>query len=171
MVGMPLRLLLSSLVLTALAVTTPLLLRPASDSSASSAALAAQVPEPVHVLAAWDRRRARAWARADAAELRRLYLPGSSVGRRDVRILEQYAARGLTVRGLTVQVLAWQVRSRSAHRLRLRVTDRVVGGVVVGHRGTQSLPVDRPSRRDVLLVRHRGRWVVAAVEGVPPREF
>lgn len=165
MVVMPLRLLLTSLVVTAVAVAAPLLLRPAADTPppALATSVRAMVPEPVRVLAAWDARRAVAWARADPVALRRLYVPGSAAGRRDVSMLEQYAARGLSVRGLTVQVLAWEVRARSPDQLRLRVTDRVVGGVVVGRRQTRSLPVDRPSRRDVLLVRRAGVWVVAAV--------
>jgi len=155
------------------AVGIPVVARdPAAPATASVGA--AVVPPPplpcsVRVLAAWDRRRAAAWADADVGALRRLYVAGSRTGHRDVAMLSAYAARGLRVRGLAVQLFAWEVSDRSPTVLRLVVTDRVVGGVVVGGRTELRLPVDRASRRSVTLVRQRGRWLVSEVSPAPSR--
>lgn len=115
------------------------------------------------VLAGWDARRARAWAAADVRGLRALYLPGSRSGRGDARMLAEYAARGLRVRGLTTQVLALRVLRESPRMLDLVVTDRVAGGVVVGRGRRVRLPADRSTTRRVVLREVRGRWLVAEV--------
>ena len=52
----------------------------------------------LEVLHDWDAERARAWARADPAELRALYVRGSAAGLSDVWLLRYYEARGLVVR-------------------------------------------------------------------------
>ena len=83
-------------------------------------------------LRAWDARRAAAWASADRAALRALYVPGSVAGRRDVAMLDAWTARGLRVRGLRMQVLAARVRVHRDARVVLRVTDRVARAVAVG---------------------------------------
>jgi hypothetical protein len=115
------------------------------------------------ILHAWDQDRASAWEASDTAALGRLYLPGSVAGRRDVALLDDYRRRGLTVRGMTMQVLAARVVLEQATVLRLQVTDRL-GPTSVGSRsGWQLLPADQASRRTIELRRFQGRWVVAAV--------
>ncbi|MDZ5661777.1 hypothetical protein SFC79_08385 [Nocardioides sp. S-58] len=120
---------------------------------------------PSAVLAHWDARRAEAWAAADAKALAELYVAGSRSGAADVRLLRDYRERGLTVEGLTTQLLAVEVVERTPDRLVLVVTDRVSGGRVVGADTDVALPADRASTRRVVLVRdHAGggaAWLVA----------
>ena len=136
-----------------------------SDSSPSGARPAGS--GPAAVLAAWDERRAAAWAEGDVAALEGLYADGSAAGAADVSMLRDYRRRGLRVEGLATQVLALRVAARSSGRLELVVTDRVVGAEAVGAGEPVALPVARPSTRRVVLVRDdegdEGRWVVAAV--------
>lgn len=122
---------------------------------------AAPARAPGAVLAAWDERRAAAWARGDADALADLYAPGSRSGATDVRLLRAYARRGLRVEGLSTQVLGLRVVERSPRRLVLVVTDRLVGGSAVGGAAPVALPADRASTRRVVLAHQRGRWVVA----------
>lgn len=89
-----------------------------------------------------------------------LYVDGAGAGAADVRLLRDYLRRGLRVEGLTTQVLALRVVGRSADRLELVVTDRVVGAQAVGAGAPVALPVGRPSTRRVVLVRDDGSWVV-----------
>jgi hypothetical protein len=135
--------------------------RDAPTSAPATRWPAAPTPAPAAVLAAWDERRAAAWARGDAEALADLYAPGSRSGAADVRLLRAYARRGLRVEGLTTQVLGLRVVERSPRRLVLVVTDRVVGGSAVGGAAPVALPADRASTRRVVLARQRGRWVVA----------
>jgi hypothetical protein len=115
------------------------------------------------VLRAWDVRRAAAWAAGDEAALAALYTDGSAAGRRDRAMLGRYVARGLRVRGMRMQVLAGKVRSRTAGRIGLVVTDRLAHAVAV-RRGTRVvLPRDRATRRTVVLRRVTGEWRVAQV--------
>ncbi len=123
---------------------------------------------PRTVLADWDQRRADAWSSGDVGALRRLYVAGSATGRVDVRMLTDYVARGLTVDGLHTQVLALTVVEDSAARLRIRVTDRVVGGAVTGQAAAgqqtrQSLPRDRPTTRTLTLRQVQGEWLMVRV--------
>ncbi|NYD42204.1 hypothetical protein [Nocardioides panaciterrulae] len=137
-------------------------------------------------LHAWDRRRARAWARGDVAGLRALYVAGSRAGAHDAAMLRAWVRRGLRVRGMETQLLRVRVRGHAADRLALMVTDRLTGAVAVGGgRGGASpsrggpgpppapmpLPVDAPSTRRVVLVRQAGAWRVASVRpwGQPAR--
>ncbi|GAA5116412.1 hypothetical protein GCM10023339_24990 [Alloalcanivorax gelatiniphagus] len=129
---------------------------PVTASASSSAG-------PAALLAAWDARRAAAWAARDPAALARLYAAGSRTGATDVRSLRRYRERGLRVEGLTTQVLALEVVGRTPDRLVLRVTDRVVGGTALGGAAPVALPADRASTRTVVLVREDGSWVVSAV--------
>jgi hypothetical protein len=115
------------------------------------------------VLRTWDIRRAAAWAAGDEAALAALYTDGSAAGRRDRAMLGRYVARGLRVRGMRMQVLAGKVRSRTAGRIVLVVTDRLAHAVAV-RRGTRVvLPRDRATRRTVVLRRVTGEWRVAQV--------
>lgn len=118
------------------------------------------------VLRGWDRRRAAAYSAGDARQLRRLYAPGSRAGARDVAVLQQYVARGLVVKGMTVQVLRVRLLSATPRLLRIRVTDRMAGGTVVA-RGSDSPRVQLPTGpavvRVVTLVDRGPRWVVRGV--------
>jgi hypothetical protein len=121
------------------------------------------------VLRAWDRARSRAFAAGDVAALRRLYVPGSAAGTSDVRLLRRYLRRGLRVDGMRMQLLAVTVLARGPTALRVRVTDRLVGAVAVGHGVREPLPHDRASTR-VVALRHAGdRWRVAWVRESSPR--
>lgn len=116
------------------------------------------------VLAAWDAARGRAYAQGSAEALVRLYVPGAVAGRRDARLLADYADRGLRVRGMRMEVARLEVvRDRPRTRV-LRVTDRLVGARAVRADGTSyPLPRDRTSTRTVRLVHRDGAWRVAAV--------
>lgn len=138
------------------------------EDPAPSRATPAAAPVPAHrapqreVLSDWDDRRSRAWALGSVSALRDLYVPGSDAGRADVRMLRSYTARGLRVEGLATQVLELEVRVSTPRRMVLTVTDRVVGGEVVGARRTR-LPTDRPTRRTVVFRQVAGEWLVAGV--------
>jgi hypothetical protein len=134
---------------------------PASPSSAPSADTPATGARDI--LADWDSRRSAAWADGDVTALRELYVDGSQTGRADARMLGAYADRGLRVVGLATQVLALEVLDESADELTVRVTDRVVGGVVTGETGGTPLPRDRASTRSLALRRVDGVWLVATV--------
>jgi hypothetical protein len=138
----------------------PDLRAPRPDPSAAVAP-GAERRGPAAILARWDEQRARAWADGDAEALAALYVDGSRSGAADVRLLHHYQRRGLTVAGLTTQVLALRVVEQRAGRLVLVVTDRVVGGRAVGGATPIVLPADRASTRRVVLVRAGERWRVA----------
>lgn len=123
--------------------------------------------DALQVLAAWDRRRAAAWAGGDAVALAGLYAPGSAAGRADVAMLERWVDRGLRVTGLRMQVLGVDVRRAAADRLDLVVTDRLAGGVAVGGATEVPLPRDGWSTRRVVLERAAAGWVVADVSPAP----
>ena len=116
---------------------------------------------PAAILSAWDELRSAAWAAGDLEALRGLYVAGSRAGAADVGLLRDYVERGLTVEGLTTQVLSLDVVRRSPGRLVLMVTDRVVGGRAVGGASPVALPGDRASTRRVVLVRAGEEWLVA----------
>lgn len=150
-------------------------LRPGADSSGAQAltsttpASARSVPPGVSgpaadILRAWDRRRGRAWARGDADALAGLYLAGSRAGAADVAALRRWTSRGLRVVGLQTQVLEVAVAAETGRRVRLVVTDRLVGGEAVGGSGARvPLPTDRASTRVITLERVDGRWLVDEV--------
>lgn len=116
------------------------------------------------LLRAWDRRRARAYADADAVELGALYLPGSRAAAADVRLLRRYRSRGLHVVDMRMQVFSVLVLAHTPGLWRLRVTDRLDRAVAVG-RGTRvDLPRDRASTHVVVIRRSTaGRWRVVSV--------
>lgn len=148
--------------------------RPAREvrpAAAAAPTAAGPEPGPSRILAAWDGRRAAAWAAGDTEALRALYAVGARAAAVDVRLLGHYLERGLTVEGLRTQVLALDVVQRSSRRLVLRVTDRVVGGRAVGGPEPVVLPVARASTRRVVLVRPGGgsgeSWLVAEAQTSP----
>lgn len=135
--------------------------RPTSPSRPVTSAPSVPGSGPAAVLAAWDERRAAAWAEGDVEALGELYVDGSRTGAADARLLRRYRTRDLTVTGLTTQLLALDVVERMPSRLVLVVTDRVVGGRAVGGGSTPvALPADRASTRRVVLRREVGRWRV-----------
>lgn len=121
---------------------------------------------PAQVLREWDTSRSAAWAAGDVEGLRGLYANGSAVGRRDVKMLHSYVARGLVVEGLTTQLLTVEEVDLDDDRWILEVTDRVHSGTVVGEGVRRALPQDRPSRRRLTLVRRGADWRVAQVVAV-----
>ncbi len=160
----PRRLLPYLLVLTACAVIATgglVLLTQRSPVPPTPASAAPSTPRDV--LAAWDSRRAEAWAAGDVAALRELYVAGSPTGREDVRMLSTYADRGLHVVGLATQMLALEVIEESADGLVVRVTDRVVGGVVTGEGTSALLPRDGATTRTVTMRHVDGVWRIWAV--------
>lgn len=121
------------------------------------------VDPAVAALHAWDRRRAAAWAAGDVAALRALYAADSRAGRADAALLREYVARGISVTGLRMQLLAVEVVACSPGRCVLVVTDRLAR-VIARHRGrTLDLPEDRPSTHRVTLVRQGGGWRIGEV--------
>ncbi|HEY6932862.1 MAG TPA: hypothetical protein VI452_05640, partial [Marmoricola sp.] len=78
-------------------------------------------------------------------------------------LLRRYRARGLSVRGLRMQLLSLSVLAASPGRLRVRVVDRLAGGQACDGARCVPLPRDRADRRTITLRRTAGRWRVAAV--------
>lgn len=128
---------------------------------------AAVRPEPLQVLHEWDAARAVAWEQADPVALAGLYLPGSATGAQDVAALNRYAARGVRLRGIRMQVLSARIVVKRAARMRLVVVERFAGAQAETSRGVRALPAGRPVRRVIDLRRSAGRWLVAAVRSLP----
>lgn len=120
-------------------------------------------PVPLAVLHGWDARRAAAYAADDLTALRGLYVPDSSAGRSDVRVLRAYLDRGWHLRWLQTQVLTAHTLIERDGLVRLRVSDRLAAGAVLGHGICTRLPSDRASTRTIELRRVDGSWQVAAV--------
>jgi hypothetical protein len=139
--------------------------RPAEGATrpAAVAARPAGVTRPaVEVLRGWDEARAAAYASGSVRALRELYVGAAGAG--DVRLLRSYLRRGYRVEGMRMQLLAVEVLGHGPGTWRLRVTDRLAGGVAVGNGERLTLPRDRASTRTVRLVRDgSGRWQVASV--------
>jgi hypothetical protein len=117
--------------------------------------------DPIAVLRAWDQRRAAAWESGDPEAVSALYASGSAAGRADRTFMAAYAARGLRVDGLAMQVLAVDVLDATTDRLVLRVTDRVAAGAAVGRGRRIPLPRDEPSTWRIVMVRDEATWRVA----------
>lgn len=136
--------------------------RPA-ETSPPVAQVAADRVAPLEVLTDWDRARAAAWRRGDAAALAELYAAGSVAGRADRALLAAYDARGLRVSGLRMQRAAVEVVAADAERVALRVTERLVGATAIGPRGRTMLPHDGWSVRRVVLRAAGDGWQVVEV--------
>ncbi|GAB3862879.1 hypothetical protein GCM10028801_29310 [Nocardioides maradonensis] len=133
---------------------------PAARAAGPVAAVRALV-----VLRDWDRTRAAAWAHGDVPALRRLYAAGSAAGRDDVALLRRWSARGLRVRGMSMQLLGVRLEVRTARRIVLVVTDRLVTAYAVGHGRRYALPRDNASTRRLDFRRVEGRWVLRSSLG------
>jgi hypothetical protein len=136
---------------------------------ASGSRSSVPVPEErfaLEVLHGWDRQRAAAWAAGDPDALARLYVPGSSAGAADVALLRRYAARGLSVRGLRMQLLRARVLVVRPRRVALEVTDRLTSAVAVrvdDVTASRPLPADAASARFLELRRFGDRWLMTRV--------
>lgn len=119
------------------------------------------------VLRDWDRSRAAAWAANDPAALDRLYVRGSRAGAADVAMLRAWRDRGLRVEGMSMQVLAVELRARTERRLVLVVTDRLVGAEAVGSGDRRVLPHDQATTRTLVFRRTGGRWLLASAQDRP----
>ena len=124
--------------------------------------------EGLDVLHDWDARREAALVASDPGQLRRLYTPGSSAGRADVRLLRAYALRGFVVRRLETQVFAVRALRTTPRRITLRVFDRVAGGAVSSAGTRRRLASTGPAPRDVTFQRRGGGWVVSEVSARGP---
>lgn len=118
------------------------------------------------ILRDWDRSRAAAWADGDARALARLYVDGSGAGARDVAMLRAWRDRGLRVEGMSMQVLAVELRTRTARRVVLVVTDRLVGAQAVGRGDRRALPRDDPTTRRLVFRQVGGRWLLESARHV-----
>lgn len=114
------------------------------------------------VLRDWDRARADAWAAGDADALRRLYVRGSGAGRADVAMLRKWASRGARVEGMSMQVLAVELRARTARRVVLVVTDRLVGARAVAAGAEVALPNDLATTRRLVFRKAGSAWLLAS---------
>lgn len=137
-----------------------------ASASVRPPAARADLVRALAVVRDWDVDRAQVWRTQDTARLRLLYVPGSAAGHRDVRLLRRYRARGVVVRRLVTQVFAVTLLRSARSRVRVRILDRVAGGVV-SHRGrSRALRSTVPTARVVEFRRSRGEWRVAwAVSG------
>lgn len=132
----------------------------------SGRSVVAVEPAPLAVLHDWDARRAAAWSAGDTAALARLYTARSTAGRADVTLLHRYAARGLRVRGMRMQLLGARVLTVRPRVIVLEVVDRLDDAVVVraGDPGvTRRLPVDAATTHRLELRRVDGLWRMADV--------
>lgn len=162
----------------ALVVTGLLRATPGDDRSSPSPVAAPRLGRSVTVTEAvaslavlrdWDRARSAAWARGDLVALRRIYLPGSAVGVRDVAMLRRWVDRGLRVRRMSMQVHSVQLRVRTERRIVLLVTDRLADAVAVPSAGgaPQALPRDGLTTRRLEFRLTRAGWALAAVYDRP----
>ncbi|MFT4263695.1 MAG: hypothetical protein QM572_09965 [Nocardioides sp.] len=120
--------------------------------------------QAAQILRLWDRRRAEAWAQGDAAALRALYADQAPAGDADVAMLDQWAARGLRVQGLSMQVTSLEVLDHGAGWWRLEVTDRVAEADYVGP-GTEGAMEPGAARTRVLELREQdGTWRMQSVK-------
>ena len=148
---------LAALAVSLLAVTTVVSDRQPPVPAPTRAEPVGRV-DPLDVLREWDRRRAAAWAAGDVRALAALYTRSSTAGRRDVAMLGSYRSRGLRVRGMSRQLLAVRVLRSEPGLLRVRVTDRLVGAVVVRAGAARELPRDAASTLVMTLRRVAGHW-------------
>lgn len=115
------------------------------------------------VLGGLDVVRTEAFVSGEGARLRDVYVDERAT-RADTAVLRSYRERGLRLEGLLILRESCRVTDRSSHRLVLDVVDRL--GPSRAHTdggGTRELPLDRPTRRTVVLDQTRDGWRVAAV--------
>ena len=161
MTRVPVPVLVASAVLGLLTGVTAVVVATAGDEPPPARSTPTGVEsDAVRLLRAWDHRRARAYARGDAAALAALYVAGSRTGAADVAVLRGYLGRDLRVSGMRTQLLAADVVERGGRRLTVLVTDVLTRAVATSGTRRWELPRDRPSTRRVVLVRVAGAWRV-----------
>lgn len=133
-------LLVLTLAVVAVMAVATLVRREPARSGTMVVAAAPAGSRALRVLHDWDRRRARAWSDGSVHRLRMLYGRHSASGAADRAMLATYRQRGLRVLGMRRQTLAVRALHATGRRLTLRVTDRLVSGVVVGDAIRQRLP-------------------------------
>lgn len=134
--------------------------------------LSRQVPPPderpqgrwAEVMWRLQARRGEAWEQGRPSLLGRVYAAHSPLLARDREMLRGYAARGLRLQRLRLDVVRVDLLARQGDVARLDVVD-VLAPVTVssraGHR--QRLPDDRPSRHLVELRRDAAGWRISQV--------
>ncbi|HET6165843.1 MAG TPA: hypothetical protein VFE07_03380 [Marmoricola sp.] len=126
-------------------------------------------PGPLAVLHEWDERRAAAWSGGDGDALGRLYTRRSTAGAADVALLHRYAARGLRVQDMRMQVLGVRVLARRPRMIVLEVLDRLDDAVVTrpgDSSAARRLPSDGVTTHHLVLRLVDGRWLMARVSVV-----
>lgn len=120
-------------------------------------------------LAELDRGRSAAFADADPGRLDDVYASGSSGRRADTAMIEAYARRDGRVVGAELRILTCRVVRASDDRVRLEVVDQLGPSRVVWGDGTSDgLPRDRPTRREVTMIRTADGWRIAQTRPVDP---
>jgi hypothetical protein len=113
-------------------------------------------------LAELDDVRQRAFATADRSLLDAVYVDRSPARRSDARLIDAYRRRGGRVVGAELRVLSCRVVRQGSAGVRLEVVDQLGPSRVVWGDGTSTdLPRDRPSRRQITLVRTSDGWRIA----------
>ncbi len=120
-------------------------------------------PDWPAVLDRLDRRRQRAYAAADPALLRSVYVSGSPVLRHDLAMLRAYSERGVRLTGVRLRTLDLTPLDRSGRYVRLRVVDQLDRPVAHGEGGAVRLPRDRATARVIVLRDAVDGWRIAAV--------
>jgi hypothetical protein len=167
----PVTLLVLAVGLTVGLVAVAVVSAPGDEGRARAGVSRASVRAPeerfaLAVLHDWDGQRAAAWADGDPEALALLYAPGSSAGAADVALLRRYAARGLSVRGIRMQLLRARVLVVRPRRVALEVTDRLTSAVAVrggDETASRPLPADAVSTRLLELRRVGDRWLMTRV--------
>ena len=137
-----------------------------APSAAPSPALSpTPVDRAVRVLEEWQAARARAYAGADGAALRALYLPRSEAGRSDLTLLREYAARGLAL-DLAVRSTQLQVLVDRPDRVVVQQRARTEATVRLG-REARTLPPTPWSSTRVTLRRVGERWLLSSALRAP----
>ena len=113
-------------------------------------------------LAELDQVRDRAFAASDPLLLDQVYVEDSPARRSDARLIEAYRRRDGRVVGAELRVLSCRVLGERNGRVRLEVVDQLDAARVEWSDGTSTdLPRDRPSRREIALVRTAQGWRIA----------
>ncbi len=110
-----------------------------------------------------DRRRADAFAAADASKLDGVYAVGSPARRADTATLSSLAASGETVRGCTHMMREVTPVSRTSTRVVLRVRQSMRPYAVIGAHGSRSFAASSPAAYTVQLRASPSGWRIWAL--------
>jgi hypothetical protein len=127
--------------------------------------VANQSPEQIWrgVLAELNTARSRAFEQAREPLLAESDAPGSPAYNADVNLMRQVAAQNAHSSPLRAEILVLEVRSDTAERTVLRVTDRLDAYDYLGARGQllAHQEAKAPQRHDLVLVRTSSGWRVS----------